>query len=92
MSPGWESIAPYELDPIRRLGMTTLGLLVGQWRRACGLSQRQLAAKVGLNQSTISRLETGQLRSLRLATLAMVIGVLHDLLIGEPVRSRSRWA
>jgi transcriptional regulator with XRE-family HTH domain len=92
MSPGWESIGPYELDPTRQLGLSTLGLLVRQWRRACGLSQRQLAARAGINQSTISRLETGQLRSLRLATLAMVIGVLHDPLLGEHVRSRSRWA
>ena len=92
MSPGWQTVTAYELDPTRQLGLSTLGLLVRQWRLLTGLSQRQLALKVGLNQSTISRLETGLLRSLRLVTLARIIGVLHDPLLGEPPRRLNRWS
>lgn len=89
---GWGSIGPYELDPVRQLGLATLGNLVRQWRVSSGLSQRQLAEKTGVSQSTISRLESGALRSLRLVRLALVIGVLHDPYFGETPRSRSRWA
>jgi transcriptional regulator with XRE-family HTH domain len=92
MTGGWASIGPYELQPTEQLGLDVIGLLIRDGRRACGLSQRGLAARVGLNQSTISRLETGQLRGLRLKTLARIFGILHDPLLGEKRRSRSRWA
>lgn len=40
--------------------MVLFGELVRTWRLDHGLSQRQLADRVGLNQSTISRLERGR--------------------------------
>jgi transcriptional regulator with XRE-family HTH domain len=57
-------------------------------RIAAGLTQRQLGYRVGLNQSTLSRLETGQLRAMRMVTLARIIGTLNRgsgiSLPGEP--------
>jgi ribosome-binding protein aMBF1 (putative translation factor) len=62
-------------------------------RLALGLSQHQLAWRTGVNQSTISRLETGRIRSMRIRTLARIVGVLDldpDFLFrGEP-RAPSR--
>lgn len=89
---GWESFELDEIDALSRLGMHTLGTLVRQWRLLCGLSQRELGARCGLSQSTISRLETGRLAGLRFRSLARVVGVLHDPLLGEIRRSRSKWA
>ena len=86
-------------DPIRRWGTDDDELAEAYGRRVIGdgvrrarlrqrLSQRQLGWRVGLNQSTISRLETGQLRTMRMVTLARVIGVLRlgpdHLFPGEP--------
>jgi transcriptional regulator with XRE-family HTH domain len=89
---GWESFEVGDLDPISQVGMETLGTLVRQWRVLCGLSQRELGERCLLSQSTISRLETGQLRGLRFRNLARLVGVLHDPLLGETRRSRSKWA
>ena len=89
---GWERIAPGELSAAERLGLEVLGTLILTWRRACGLSQRKLAALAGVNQSTISRLENGLLGGLRLKTLVRIVGVLHDPSFGQPFRSRSKWA
>ena len=49
------------------------GVLVRRWRVAHGLSQRRLADKVGLNQSSISRLERGQLPGLTLWRLMPIL-------------------
>jgi transcriptional regulator with XRE-family HTH domain len=50
---------------------------VRRQRVAYGMSQRQVAFGSALHQSTISRLETGRLRNMRMVTLARVIGVLN---------------
>ena len=68
---------PYELEDTLQVGMSALGATVRRTREAVGLSQRDLARLVGMNQSTISRLETGQLRRLRFQRLAMIFGVLN---------------
>lgn len=41
------------------------------------MTQTRLGYRVGLHQSTISRLETGRLRTMRMVTLARIIGVLR---------------
>jgi transcriptional regulator with XRE-family HTH domain len=49
-----------------------------------GYSQRQLERLSGVDQTTISRLENGRLRSLRLVRLAALFEALHgaiDLMV-----------
>lgn len=47
-------------DPPTRAALAALGSALFEIRRARGLTQRQLSARSGLAQSTISRLETGK--------------------------------
>ena len=54
-----------------RIGQTTMLARVGQ-----GLSQRNLEALTGVDQTTISRLENGSAAGLRLDKLAVIIAVL----------------
>ena len=53
---------------------------IRQARISCGLSQRSLAGLAGLNQSTISRLESGVIGGMRYETL---MRVMHGLAIVE---------
>jgi transcriptional regulator with XRE-family HTH domain len=77
-----------------RYGLQVLGRGVRRWRLAFGLSQQQLAWRTAVGQSTISRLENGRMRSLRIGTLARIIGVLEvseDFIFpGEPTPSGRR--
>lgn len=57
--------------------MELIGSGIRAGRLSLGLSQRQLAARVGLCQSTISRLETGTLRGIRFKGLALIVGVIR---------------
>jgi transcriptional regulator with XRE-family HTH domain len=82
---------PDRLDPfvaLEQLGLSIIAAATRTRRVASGVTQRQLGWRTGLNQSTISRLETGRLRTMRMVTLARIIGVLQlppDLLfLGEP--------
>ena len=60
-----------------KLGLDIIAKAIRGRRVASGLTQRQLGWRAGLNQSTISRLETGRLRTMRMVTLARIIGVLR---------------
>jgi transcriptional regulator with XRE-family HTH domain len=71
----WDSLD--DEDASERLGRAVIGQGIKRGRLDQGLSQRQLAFRVGLNQSTISRLETGHLRTMGMVTLARIIGVLR---------------
>jgi transcriptional regulator with XRE-family HTH domain len=76
-----------DLDTLELVGMAWLGASVRTVRLRCALSQRQLAWGARVSQSTVSRLETGQLKGLRLRTLARIIGSLGappDLFVGGP--------
>jgi transcriptional regulator with XRE-family HTH domain len=53
--------------------MELFGALVRKWRLDHGLSQRQLAVKCDLNQSTISRLERGRAPGLALYRLLPIL-------------------
>jgi transcriptional regulator with XRE-family HTH domain len=57
-------------------GIRQLGEIVRNARRDAGASQRTLARVVGVNQSVISRLETGKLEGLKLRHLGAIIAVL----------------
>jgi DNA-binding XRE family transcriptional regulator len=69
-------------------GLRIIGLGVRRGRLRHGMTQRQLGWRVGLHQSTISRLETGVLRTMRMITLARIIGSVRmadrDLFVDEP--------
>ena len=78
----------------QQLGLSVIGRGIRGGRLAHGLSQQQLAWRTGVNQSTISRLENAGLRSMRIGTLARIIGVLdmgpEFLFRGEPPSSHRR--
>jgi transcriptional regulator with XRE-family HTH domain len=57
--------------------MQFIGALVRDARLRRNMTQRQLAWASTLTQSTISKLETGRLRGMRLRTLAAIMGVLR---------------
>lgn len=66
---------PYEID--EAYGIRQLGEIVRHARRDAGLSQHALAALVRVDQSLISKLESGKLKGLRLRRLGAIIGVLE---------------
>lgn len=82
------------MDPAVRLGREMLGAAVRRARLRHGLSQRQLGWRVALDQTTISRLENGKLKGLRLMLLARVIRTLASgdafALLDGPPRSTRR--
>jgi transcriptional regulator with XRE-family HTH domain len=81
-------------DPTVRRGMAVIAEVVRRGRQGAGITQLRLAEASGLHQATISRLERGLLRSMRLVRLARVIGALVEF--GglppptTPLRRRSR--
>src|SRR5512133_2464798 len=64
-----------------------LAVSVIELRRSAGLTQRQLAAKSGLQQADISRIEAGEANP-TLATIAALAFALGAELALEPPRSR----
>jgi ribosome-binding protein aMBF1 (putative translation factor) len=75
---GWSPETGWD-DPRIQLGADRLGTAIRAARQRRRLSQRGLAARTGVDQSTISRLERGMLRSISLRRLAALIGVLDDV-------------
>jgi HTH-type transcriptional regulator / antitoxin HipB len=49
-----------EEQPFRIYSAASLGTAIRQYRRAAGLTQAELATRVGIDQSYLSRLEQGQ--------------------------------
>lgn len=71
------------LDPLSEAALREFGNVLRTLRGQRGLSQRALAARCGLSQSTISRLETGIARGVRIRVLARMLaglerGLEHD--------------
>jgi transcriptional regulator with XRE-family HTH domain len=56
--------------------MNDFGTILRDQRRACGLSQRRLAAKAGVDFSYISKLENGRLPAPAAETVARLAAVL----------------
>lgn len=71
----WDWIS--DRDETEQAGARIIGLGIRRARLATGISQRQLAWRCGLHQSTISRLESGRLRGMRFRTLSRILGVLR---------------
>jgi transcriptional regulator with XRE-family HTH domain len=79
---------PRASDALRRFGRR-----VGQVRMAMGLSQRELAAIVGVDQSVISRFENGRAPGIRFDKVASILAALDiDRLDGLRPRSTPAWA
>ena len=88
---GWD----WDEDPssATSLGMLVIGSAIRDARLRLGLTQRQLAWRSAMAQSTLSKLERGHLRGMRLRTLARLIGVLRarpNAHPGEPPPSQRR--
>ena len=66
-----------QTDNAPRIGLMVIAFSVRERRLLCRLSQEQLAFRAGLNLSTVSRLENGRLPTMRIATLARIVGVLE---------------
>jgi transcriptional regulator with XRE-family HTH domain len=60
-----------------QVGRRIIGAAIRDARLGRGMSQRQLAWRSLLAQSTISKLETGRLKGMRLQSLARLFGVLR---------------
>ena len=89
--PYWVS---EDFDEMALKGMAELGASVRTARVAHGISQAELGWRVGLSQATISRLETGRLRGLRLRKLAAIAGVIRfapRLFVAEAPRAPRRF-
>lgn len=61
------------LDAPTREALQVLGTVLRSLRAERGLSQRALAGRCGLSQSTISRLETGRAEGVRVAWIARLL-------------------
>jgi transcriptional regulator with XRE-family HTH domain len=69
---------PEDIDAVVDIGRRLIGQAIRRGRLTFGLSQRQLAWRVGVNQSTVSRIETGKLAGVRWPTFARMIGMLYS--------------
>ena len=65
------------LERLTQAGRIAIGAGIRRARLQLGISQRQLAWRTGLSQSTISRLEAGKLQALGFRKLALIAGVLN---------------
>ena len=65
------------LEELTQAGRVAIGEGIRRARLRNGISQRQLAWRTGLSQSTISRLETGKLQALGFRKLSLIAGVLN---------------
>ena len=81
--PETRSLVEEELKALR------VGLQIAKLRQQKGLTQTQLAARVGISAPNVSRIETNPGQNLTLNTLVRLFGALdQELVIG--LRSRQR--
>lgn len=59
------------------LNYKEIGLKIKQRRKALNLTQLQLAEKVGLTESSISRYESGKIATMPTSTVNKICSVLH---------------
>jgi len=72
------------LDAPTREALVVLGEVLRDLRGERGLSQRALAGRCGLSQSTISRLETGKAEGVRVAWIARLLAGLDTQVRAAP--------
>lgn len=81
----WESFHLQDADVRTARGYARIGRLVRRRRDLVGVSQRQLQLLSGIDQSVISRHETGQLRGLRFSRLARLVDALGGIGDADPL-------
>lgn len=81
----WESFDLQDVDERTMRGYGRIGRLVRRRRERIGLSQRDLHRLSGIDQSVISRLETGRLRGLRFSRLARLVDALGGIGDADPL-------
>jgi transcriptional regulator with XRE-family HTH domain len=72
------------IDEPTREALMVLGEVLRELRAERGLSQRALADRCGLSQSTISRLETGKAEGVRAAWIARLLAGLDTHVRRDP--------
>ncbi|HET7235688.1 MAG TPA: helix-turn-helix transcriptional regulator [Actinomycetota bacterium] len=74
------------------MGAATIGRVVGERRREAGLTQRELAERIGTTQAAISKVETGRTMPTLalLERIALATGRPIVLTLGAEVRRPSR--
>jgi len=82
--PGMRRLVEDEMRALR------IGVQLAKLRQAAGLSQTQLAAKVGMSAPNISRIESNPEQNLTLQTLVKLFGALdHEVTITPQRRRRA---
>ena len=71
-------------DPLVQKGLTLLGAAMRRARLRKGWSQRDLEARTGVDQSTISRFERGDRVGMRFSRLCLIVSVLDGLEFDPP--------
>ncbi|HXG26817.1 MAG TPA: helix-turn-helix transcriptional regulator [Candidatus Binatia bacterium] len=72
------------LDRPTRDALVALGAVLRELRLERGLSQRSLAARAGLSQATVSRLEAGKAAGVRAAWIARLLAGLDEQTTSQP--------
>jgi DNA-binding Xre family transcriptional regulator len=83
--PDLRQLVEEELKALR------IGVQLARLRQEKGITQTQLAAKVGMSAPNISRIESSEAQNLTLGTLVKLFGALdHDVTISPRKRARKR--
>ena len=83
----WTSFSLARASPRTRRGFGLIGEAVRSRRLRLRISQRQLEAMCGVDQTVISRLENGRLASLRWSRFADLVDALDGLSEDDPMRA-----
>jgi transcriptional regulator with XRE-family HTH domain len=81
----WPSFEASSVDARTARGFALIGESVRCRRRRLGISQRQLEQLCGIDQSVISRLESGRLTGLRWSRFARLVEAMGGLGAGDPL-------
>ncbi len=89
----WNDPNYWMRDPEAKRGLQMIGAAVRRQRMRAGLTQRDLGQMTGIDQSTISRLETGQRCGLKWSRFAVLVATLGGLDFGgrDLARPASRY-
>jgi transcriptional regulator with XRE-family HTH domain len=80
----WDSFDVGRADPGAVDGFKLLGRSFARRRRRLGMTQQTLELASGVDQTVISRLETGRLRGIRWSRLAKIVAVLGGIGESDP--------
>ena len=70
------------------MNLIKLGQQLKNERRAAGLSQKEVSERAGVDRSTISKLEGGQLPEIGYSKLERLLGLFGQELVPAPVKRR----